>query len=503
MESFPSHPPMVQSLGFHEVWRSVRNPGPHRRVQIGDIDNDGNTEVLYAIRDSVSTWSRLTVFENYGHGLYRVEWDSLMQSGVPLAITDIDNDGNKEIVIAYTVPFGGAIGFLECLGEGQFRFYQSNIGYTRPPFKVMQIDVNRNGKDELVVLTSNPSLSIDPTIVYVNEFISKGPGPGGWYMGFNSQLARYQGYTFDMAVGQVDGEGWLEIVPAGGSFGYLEPVPVDYLWYSGLPNPNTWLTRRIHTGLESGTGAVMFVDLDGDSTLEFVSGAPGPIGSGSMYALRHVSDTTWQVLWADSSLRNSPLWVNSGILNGEFVVAGANTWGFAGLDTLYSELNAYHPAGSKMGLWRRDSMSIQNFHFLDIDQDARTNLVFAQLSVSLGDHLVDYESDTTVVGLPAPSELPDRFELSQNYPNPFNPSTAISVRLTAYSQVRLRIYDLLGREVKTLIDQTMEAGTHTVHWQGTTNEGGDAASGVYFCRVIVRGTQGILYTHTIKMLLLR
>jgi glucose/arabinose dehydrogenase len=69
-------------------------------------------------------------------------------------------------------------------------------------------------------------------------------------------------------------------------------------------------------------------------------------------------------------------------------------------------------------------------------------------------------------------------QLLPNYPNPFNGTTAISFRLLAESLVRLRVFDVLGKEVATLIDETKPAGTWNVSW-----EAGQHASGMYFCRL--------------------
>ena len=75
--------------------------------------------------------------------------------------------------------------------------------------------------------------------------------------------------------------------------------------------------------------------------------------------------------------------------------------------------------------------------------------------------------------------LPKGFQLFQNYPNPFNPTTAISYQLSAISQVRLKIYDTLGREVAMLVDEEQNAGVHSVSWNAK-----NAASGVYLYRII-------------------
>jgi hypothetical protein len=75
--------------------------------------------------------------------------------------------------------------------------------------------------------------------------------------------------------------------------------------------------------------------------------------------------------------------------------------------------------------------------------------------------------------------LPEDFNLSQNFPNPFNPSTVISYSLPMNSFVTLIIYDLLGREVKTLVNNEQNSGTYNVQWTGENNYGSKVSSGLY------------------------
>jgi hypothetical protein len=78
---------------------------------------------------------------------------------------------------------------------------------------------------------------------------------------------------------------------------------------------------------------------------------------------------------------------------------------------------------------------------------------------------------------------PEDFSLSQNYPNPFNPQTSIRYALPQDAQVRLVIYNVLGRRVRTLVDERQPAGYKTVCWDGKDERGDPAASGVYFYRI--------------------
>jgi M6 family metalloprotease-like protein len=81
------------------------------------------------------------------------------------------------------------------------------------------------------------------------------------------------------------------------------------------------------------------------------------------------------------------------------------------------------------------------------------------------------------------NNLPGRFELHSNYPNPFNPTTRIEFALPSASQVRIEVFNIMGQKITTLIDSDLEAGYHSVEWNGTDNSGQAVASGIYFYRL--------------------
>ncbi len=89
--------------------------------------------------------------------------------------------------------------------------------------------------------------------------------------------------------------------------------------------------------------------------------------------------------------------------------------------------------------------------------------------------VVDYTTSTSV---PSSGAAPDLFELQQNYPNPFNPSTTIKFSIPNSARTTVKVFDLLGNEVATVLDRTLEAGSHSV-----TMDGGHLTSGIYFYRL--------------------
>ncbi|MBU0982672.1 MAG: T9SS type A sorting domain-containing protein [candidate division Zixibacteria bacterium] len=94
--------------------------------------------------------------------------------------------------------------------------------------------------------------------------------------------------------------------------------------------------------------------------------------------------------------------------------------------------------------------------------------------------------------------LPGSYALHQNRPNPFNPSTTIDFALPQPSHVRVEVFNVLGRRVRTLLDGDLDVGEHMVLWDGMNDSGEGVSSGVYFYRLTADG-----FTSSKKMLLLK
>jgi glycosidase len=95
------------------------------------------------------------------------------------------------------------------------------------------------------------------------------------------------------------------------------------------------------------------------------------------------------------------------------------------------------------------------------------------------------------------------FALQQNYPNPFNPVTSITFHLPVTARVTLKIFDLLGREVRALLENENIRGTFTAHWDGRNRQGKLLSSGVYLYKLQARAGGSLIFEQNRKMILLK
>ncbi len=128
---------------------------------------------------------------------------------------------------------------------------------------------------------------------------------------------------------------------------------------------------------------------------------------------------------------------------------------------------------------------------------SRKNIIIQALSAvpseKLGTYLFKLSDIATGVEDDNKSLLPVKFSLSQNYPNPFNPTTIINFQIPKFSLVTLKIYDILGREIRTLVNENRPAGNYKINFNAE-----NLSSGIYLYRIIVDD-----FIQTKKMILLK
>jgi hypothetical protein len=116
-----------------------------------------------------------------------------------------------------------------------------------------------------------------------------------------------------------------------------------------------------------------------------------------------------------------------------------------------------------------------------------------------------YWVDTIYTGVESLPRIPELYSLDQNYPNPFNPTTTIRYALPAQSAVSLKVYNILGQEIKSLVSESQVPGSYAVQWNGTNNHGLQVSTGIYFYRLEVNGIGASKdrFTQVKKMLLIK
>lgn len=143
-----------------------------------------------------------------------------------------------------------------------------------------------------------------------------------------------------------------------------------------------------------------------------------------------------------------------------------------------------------------DSWTVDNFQIsaerqwmAAAEYEGRLYVIGGFDSVNLAVDVVEEIIPLGPVGIDAPDPIsvPANFSLEQNYPNPFNPTTTIKLTVPEAAEVNLSIYDIMGRMVRTLINENLPAGNHSVLWDGKDEAGNLLSSGIYFYRLHYQG----------------
>ncbi len=141
-------------------------------------------------------------------------------------------------------------------------------------------------------------------------------------------------------------------------------------------------------------------------------------------------------------------------------------------------------------------------HYNSITPGRNSNYKNSHRDPGGGEYLIQASvSNSSTAVETKPGNQPLTFALMQNFPNPFNPSTTIKFTLAGNAMVSLKVYDVNGRDVSTLVNGHMTAGEHSVVWTPS-----NLSSGVYFYRItahIFSTEAGTVYDHSRKMVYVR
>ncbi len=479
-----------------------------------DLDGDGNKEIIFGGQDNLLHAVTLDGTELDGFPFAVGNW--IM--GSP-AVADLDNDGDLEIVV---VSRDKKIYVIQHDGSGEDVYEALSFLQGTPALDDLdgdhdlEIVVAGNGYDLIAIHHDGTSLPGYP-VSTVNEKMDKG-----------------------VSIADLDGDGSKDIIV--GTYGYKLRA------YDLSGNSLTGFPLDLETRIAAPTTVA---DLDNDGNFEILLGKDG----GELNAISGTGEIIWTYSVTTANIRTAVAvtdFDHDGMMElvytslDGFVVAldyEGNLlpgWPQSVNGTCYSspviadldgdetpeiivgsnaaELHAFHIDGSDVasfpialsgpaeGTPTVDDLNGNgdfeiiigtNFDLTIIDLKAVASPMFTWSTARgnnqrTGLHAIPWlATDERLL-------VPETLLLKQNYPNPFNPSTTIEFGIPANSPVSLTIYDVVGQEVKELVNDNLSAGQHSVQWNGLDGNARQVETGIYFARISAAGREQI-----VKMMLIK
>jgi hypothetical protein len=310
------------------------------------------------------------------------------------------------------------------------------------------------------------------------------------------ELKFWHFYDSEGSYSPYDGGNVKLITPAGETLIYPDLAQADDYDTYAMSTSNAWIPgEAAYFGPVSGWKEAIF-DLtpwtgESDVQIAFDFGSDGSVAT---YDGWYIDDV---VIWG-----YPPLPVE---LAGFTAVAGDQSVTLAWetrseLNNLGFELYRRTDGGFEMITAERipgagNSEATQQYSYVDRGLVNGTTYHYQLATVDFGGNVEMYD---LVVSATPTAMLPTTFALSQNYPNPFNPNTEIKYQIPEDSRVVLKIHNVMGQEVATLMDADVKAGYYTATWDARDVSGQQVSAGIYFCTM-----QAGEYNQTVKMVLLK
>ena len=471
-----------------------------------DFDGDGQKEIVISANDH-----KFYSFE--ANGSQTLGWPVTVDDIAPngAAIGDIDNDGDYEIVGAAKSGSIYAWNDDGSILDG-FPYSGGPIMFATPSLA----DIDGNGDLEIITAGFGSK-----KVFVVNHDGSDFPG---WpYVGTGS-------FYSSVALADIDNDGAPEIIACDFS-GAVHAWNSDQSYVDGFP---VTLSGPIQ-------GSPAVADIDGDENLNIIVStfagniyvlnndgsilAGWPVSAGtnvkSSPALGDVdSDGHLEIIIGDNAGNIHVLNSNGQPQNGFPIANGGSFSGSAVLGDINNDNILDIVIGSTEGYlycYNGLGQALPNFPIptitggsiagspglADLDGDGDVEIVVGVRSASDNLEVIDYKTEIASDNFPWPFycndiyrsayygdfitgiddevvSAPYRFEILGNYPNPFNGSTIIRFTLPSSETVELTVFDLLGRKIRTLTSERLDAGLHEITWNGNDDGNKTAASGVYF-----------------------
>lgn len=550
---FPYMPTTTWDMGLDSVWEAGQ-------IIAAELDGDANQEVVVSIMNGpwgTTGSSHFMIFELENSDLDSPSWHieytdpiTTNWSGYNIYVNDLDQDGLMEI---YTVAWEYYHLIIyentgsEDLYAYQTDFYVSNELNERANQSIVMANFNDDNTNELYAVTSGTN-SLTGELLTPGYFYGIEGSSNVSDITFSNfhYFNHYQGGLRQLITGDADMDGNPNLYLAGH---YNEAV-YDWEYVGGNPLSDSSFVEHIiflddttddfTSGTDQGKVRIAKLfsgDIDNDNQGDIVFTSAG-LGSDKphIYFLEHDGslDLTATIVVNEFLASNETCCGSEIFGSGEDFVELYNYgtapvniegWGFSDSEGIIATTapDTMIPPGGFLILWYTGETN----GFPEIDaklssggetvygEDSSGTMVFS-VSFDAQDEDVSYGrypdgSDTWQQMNPTPGSTntnllsndnsfysaPEYFSLGQNYPNPFNPQTQFHYDLPKSGNIHLAIYDVLGKEVYTVLNDYQRAGKHNVLWTGINNKGLQVQSGIYFYRLTTDSeitTKKMVYT---------
>jgi hypothetical protein len=527
------HVSVFQTVGndsIQLVWTSpTLTPGggsTPRYVLFGDLDNDGKKEVIYQLNNVgilVFEWDGVPGSHNFGTSPSQIITTPTL-AGIGgnieyMEITDIDGDGQEELLAAYNSSPNdadryyviSAVGDWSTNDPGFSSFtVEYEVGRTTlsakygigggSPVAMIAANLDGTGNKEILIHNWNHKNVVPMRVTGPDTYVLSDTtnGKQNFYIGDLSgtgydDVALFGGMAYDIDKDGRD-EVYLPTYPpssAGFDASDVNGGTVTMISYdAGQSTAEIDSTNVTLLDLSSLVGRISIfgygygdIDRNGKPNLYFTTTYPYNVVSLEYEGGDKKLASSWNasVLYAGEPTIYDSLTVKDSLgtidttkyTNTAFaskIYAHATDFDKDGFEDILLPYQAYNDSMSIRTMTWNASTSSYTDTVTTVVNPKRWGFRIIEGTIATGVQV----KDLTII-------VPNDYRLEQNYPNPFNPSTTIRFRLPVRDRVSLKVFDVLGKEVRTLVDnQPYSAGEAEVVWDGKSNSGVQVASGTYF-----------------------
>jgi len=530
------------------VWTSPRlttggSGSTPRYVMFGDLDNDGLVEIIFQSNSNgilIFEWDGIPGSYNFGTLPSQVIGSDYLVNTTGnceyMGISDVDGDNENELLVAYNASSNATDIYYSISATGNWAtndpgFSGFNVEYKGirtelakwglgggSPYAMIAANLDGTGNKEIIIHNWNLKNVTPMTVPSINTYILADTMENKqnlFLSGSNDDVALFGGMAYD-----IDKDGRDEVyLPTYSSVFKDRPI-IHMIHYETGDNTSIIDSAKNVFALDLGslytpdmtnwfncTYSMGYGDIDGNgkTNLYISSGYPLNIISAEFQGGNKTDMANWVIkpLYAGDISTEENLYVIKDSLGNIDTTKIAEIANISIATKISAQFNDFDKDGLEDIVVPyqviTDSITVKHFVWNSSTSifDSTTSKI--QRANRWGLRIVEKDKSVGISVKDLTMITPDDFTLKQNYPNPFNPETIIRFSLPVKSNISLKIYDMLGKEVTSLLDkQEHDKGAFEMKWNGTNNYGQKVASGNYVAKLTFGN-----FSKSIKMTLLK